>query len=101
MLVSFHSPFCSLKYHLTTRSEEPPYPEWAQFVGALIVLLSVTMIPLLLIVRLIGYQHARDEAKEFIILQIQSAKDLVTKCKAYIKRRYDHQPFPYATICLS
>ena len=41
------------------------YPGWAQFIGAMIILIAVLPIPIVLIVRLILYQSARDEAISF------------------------------------
>lgn len=60
------------------------YPEWATFVGAMIILLSVVMIPMVIIVRLIAYQAARDEAMEFVMRVYQSGKDVVDLIKRYI-----------------
>lgn len=76
------------QFHLTTEDEQPPYPEWAQFIGALVVLSSVIMIPLFLIVRLIGYQQARDEGMEFITRHVQSFRDFTGRVKRYIKFRW-------------
>lgn len=73
---------------MTAESEQPPYPEWAQFIGAVVVLSSVVMIPLFLIVRLIGYQEARDEAMEFITRQMQSVRNFTRDVKRFIKIRY-------------
>ena len=74
-----------VQYRLSTKEEQPPYPEWAQFIAAVIVLFSVLMIPTVLIVRLIAFQSARDEGKEFITRQIQCVKELFLKA---IKYRY-------------
>ena len=38
------------------------YPSWAQFIGAVIILMAVLPTPVILIGRLILYQSARDEA---------------------------------------
>ena len=75
------------QFHLTSESDQPPYPEWAQFIGALVVLSSVMMIPLFLIVRLIGYQQARDEGMEFITRQKESFRDFTKSIKRLIKTR--------------
>ena len=42
-----------------------PYPSWAQFVGAVVVLSSVLSIPTVLIVRLIAFPEAREQALTF------------------------------------
>lgn len=42
-----------------------PYPNWAQFIGAVIVLSSVLSIPTVLIVRLIAFHDARQQALDF------------------------------------
>ena len=42
-----------------------PYPNWAQFIGAVIVLSSVLSIPTVLIVRLIAFHEARQQALDF------------------------------------
>ena len=42
------------------------YPSWALFLGAMIVLTSISTVPAVLIVRLIAYQEAREEAVEFL-----------------------------------
>ena len=57
--------------------EEPVYPLWAIFGGAIIILSSVLMIPTVLIVRVIAYQSARDEGKEFLSRVYHSGKDAV------------------------
>ena len=41
------------------------YPNWAQFIGAVIILIAILPIPVILIGRLILYQSARDEALSF------------------------------------
>lgn len=64
------------------------YPHWAQFVGAFIVLLSVTAIPSFLIARLILRQSARDEAMEFITRQVQESKDVCESVRRFIQTRY-------------
>ena len=51
------------------------YPEWAQFVGSVIILSSVLFIPIILIVKLIAHQEARDEGLEFFRRQKQDALD--------------------------
>lgn len=75
------------QFQLTREDEQPPYPEWAQFIGAVVVLSSVIMIPLFLIVRLIAYQEARDEGMAFITHQIESFRDFTQRVKRYIKFR--------------
>lgn len=44
------------------------YPDWAQFIGAVIVLTSILSIPTVLIIRLIMYHKARKQLKQFIAL---------------------------------
>ena len=44
---------------------EVVYPSWAQFIGAVIVLIAVLPIPIILVARLILYQSAREEAVKF------------------------------------
>ena len=45
---------------------EVDYPGWSLFIGAVIILMAVLPIPIVLIVRLILYQSARDEAVTFL-----------------------------------
>lgn len=56
--------FFSLPFQYETM--QTVYPSWALFLGALIVLTSISTIPTVLIVRLIAYQEAREEAVEFL-----------------------------------
>lgn len=44
------------------------YPNWCQFIGAVIVLTSILCIPSVLIIRLIMYRKARKQMKQFIAL---------------------------------
>lgn len=74
------------QFQLTNDKEKPPYPEWAQFIGAVIVLSSVLMIPIVLIVRLIRYESARKEGRDFILYQFQCAKKIVTSAKELATR---------------
>ena len=43
-----------------------PYPSWAQFVGAVIVITSVAAVPVVVIVRLIAFPEAREQASQYI-----------------------------------
>ena len=45
---------------------EVVYPGWAQFIGAVIILTAVLPMPITLIVRLILYKTAREEAVDFL-----------------------------------
>ena len=55
-----------------TQNEEVlvDYPSWAQFIGAVIVLLSILPIPVFLIGRLIFLESAREEAREFFCAKV-------------------------------
>jgi hypothetical protein len=52
------------------------YPRWAQFIGAVIILITVLPIPIVLIGRLILYQSAREEAVGFFKSLRSDAEDL-------------------------
>ena len=56
---------------------EVVYPEWGLFIGAMIILSSVLVIPIFLIVRLIAYQSARDEGMEFILRVVEQCKEAI------------------------
>ena len=83
------------------------YPGWARFVGALIIMLSTAMIPIVLITRLVAYQSARDEGKEFIFRVFQSAQGLLDVVRRYTglvegmcggcALLLQHLPFPMAS----
>lgn len=75
-----------MQYHESLEGEEPDYPKWGIFMGVMIVLSSVLMIPLVLIVRLIIYTSARDEAKDFFVRVYQSGKDAVNQIKRLAER---------------
>ena len=51
------------------------YPSWALFVGAMIVLSSQLLIPIVLIGRLIMFEEARQQARDF--LQVGRERDLI------------------------
>ena len=53
------------------------YPRWAQFVGAVIILMAVLPIPVILIVRLVVYESAREEAVNFFKTIKSDAENLV------------------------
>lgn len=53
------------------------YPRWAQFVGAVIILMAVLPIPVILITRLILYESAREEAVNFFKRIKSDAENLV------------------------
>ena len=53
------------------------YPRWAQFVGAVIILMAVLPIPVILIVRLILYESAREEALDFFRTLKNDAENIV------------------------
>ncbi len=44
------------------------YPDWAQFIGALLVLTCILSIPIVLIIRLISYSKARKQLRQFFKL---------------------------------
>lgn len=58
------------------------------------MLLSMLMIPLVLIVRLIAFQSARDEGEEFITRQIASFRELVQIVKYARLTASPSPPFP-------
>ena len=45
--------------------ERLPYPDWAQFIGAVITLSSILCVPTVLIIRIMIYHRARKQMKEF------------------------------------
>ena len=55
---------------------EEVYPGWAQFIGAVIILIAILPIPIILIGRLILYQSARDEAISFFKSLRSDTEDL-------------------------
>ena len=64
---------------------EVEYPGWSLFIGAVIILMAVLPIPIILIVRLILYQSARDEAISFFKTLRADAEHLfrvITKCRS-------------------
>ena len=64
-------------HQITQFSEiDEVYPGWAQFIGAVIILMAVLPIPIVLIVRLILYQSARDEAVGFFKSLRTDAEDV-------------------------
>ncbi len=56
---------------------EDVYPEWGLFIGALIILSSVLVIPFFLVVRLVAYQSAREEGMEFILRVFHMCKEAI------------------------
>ena len=59
------------------------YPDWAQFIGALLVLTCVLCVPTVLIIRLISYHKARRQLREFLKLtkeRLQNLPSLLKQC---------------------
>ena len=61
--------------HSQLEEVKEDYPEWAQFIGSCIVLTSALAVPTFLIVRLIAYQSARDQALEVLLRISNSCKE--------------------------
>ena len=59
-----------------------PYPSWAQFIGAIIVISSVATVPAVLIVRLIAFPEAREQGSQYIQEVIEWGQDR----RAFVKR---------------
>ena len=56
------------------------YPDWAQFIGAVIVLTCTLCVPGVLIIRLISYHRARKQMREFIALTKQRMHNIRDSC---------------------
>ena len=61
-----HTHTHTLTHYLQFVEIEVVYPGWAQFIGAVIILTAVLPMPIVLIVRLILYKTAREEAVDFL-----------------------------------
>lgn len=69
-----------------------PYPDWAQFIGAVLVLTSILCVPGVLIVRLIAYHKARKQMKEFKALTIQRGINIYEKARNFVLRTQSWTP---------
>lgn len=61
----------SLPRLLQLEEETIDYPSWALFIGAVIVLSSQLVIPVVLIGRLILFEEARQQARDFLQVQVE------------------------------
>lgn len=70
-------------YSVHSQGEENrvDYPNWAQFIGCVIVLSSVLCMPIFLIVRLIFFESGRQEALVFFRQQINDGEKLMSNVK--------------------
>ena len=64
-----------------------PYPSWAQFVGAVIVISSVGAIPVVVIVRLIALPEAREQASQYIQEVLEWAQETRASARRYLFAR--------------
>ena len=83
--------FVTLAHIVQYEEVEVEYPDWAKFIGAVIILSSILAIPIFLIIRLVSAQEAREEAVGFITAFVRSVTNVgyyVRDVGHYCRRRY-------------
>ena len=63
------------------------YPDWAQFIGALLVLTCIMCTPIVLIIRLISYHKARKQLRQFVNLTKRRIRNLPSSFMRCVTRR--------------
>ncbi len=67
-----------------------PYPDWAQFIGSILIIGSLSCIPGIFIYRLIRYKRARTQMFEFWKLTKERAHWIYVKVKGFVIIRDNH-----------
>ena len=60
------------------------FSDWAQFVGAMLILSSISCVPGIFIYRMIRYKKARRQTSEFLTLTKQRAASTYHQMKEFI-----------------